>query len=68
MHLDGKVAIVTGASRGIGRAISRGLAAHGARVVVASLCAYGGIAHPLQKGIDHGEEWFQSHGFGHAYH
>ena len=36
MRLDGKVAIVTGASRGIGRAISRGLAAHGARVVVAS--------------------------------
>ena len=36
MRLDGKVAIVTGASRGIGRAISQGLAAHGARVVVAS--------------------------------
>ena len=36
MRLDGKVAIVTGASRGIGRAISRGLAVHGARVVVAS--------------------------------
>jgi NAD(P)-dependent dehydrogenase (short-subunit alcohol dehydrogenase family) len=36
MRLDGKVAIVTGASRGIGRAISRGLAAYGARVVVAS--------------------------------
>jgi hypothetical protein len=36
MPLDGKVAIVTGASRGIGRAISRGRAAHGARVVAAS--------------------------------
>jgi NAD(P)-dependent dehydrogenase (short-subunit alcohol dehydrogenase family) len=36
MPLDGKVAIVTGASRGIGRAISRRLAAHGTRVVVAS--------------------------------
>ena len=36
MRLDGKVAIVTGASRGIGRAISLGLAAYGAQVVVAS--------------------------------
>ena len=36
MRLDGKVAIVTGASRGIGRSISRGLAAHGASVVVAA--------------------------------
>ena len=36
MRLDGKVAIVTGASRGIGRAISLGLAAQGVRVVVAA--------------------------------
>jgi NAD(P)-dependent dehydrogenase (short-subunit alcohol dehydrogenase family) len=35
-RLDGQVAIVTGASCGIGRAISQGLAAHGARVGVAS--------------------------------
>jgi 3-oxoacyl-[acyl-carrier protein] reductase len=32
--LDGKSAVVTGASRGIGRAIAMGLAAQGARVVV----------------------------------
>ena len=34
--LSGKVAIVTGASKGIGEAMARGLAEHGAKVVVSS--------------------------------
>jgi NAD(P)-dependent dehydrogenase (short-subunit alcohol dehydrogenase family) len=36
MTLDGKVAIVTGASRGIGKGLALGLAAEGARVVCAA--------------------------------
>jgi NAD(P)-dependent dehydrogenase (short-subunit alcohol dehydrogenase family) len=36
-QLDGKVAIVTGAAQGIGRALADGLAREGARIVVADL-------------------------------
>jgi NAD(P)-dependent dehydrogenase (short-subunit alcohol dehydrogenase family) len=42
MRIDGKLAVVTGAAVGIGRAIAQRLAAAGAEVVVADLDATGG--------------------------
>jgi len=35
-NIEGKVAIITGSSKGIGEAIARGLAEHGAKVVISS--------------------------------
>lgn len=55
LRLDGKVAIVTGASKGIGEAIARALGQAGARVVVSSRKqeAVDGIAAAMQEeGID----------------
>ncbi len=49
--LDGKVAIVTGGAQGIGHAIARGLAAEGARIVVADVNRAGEAAEAFDGGI-----------------
>ena len=49
--LEGKVAIVTGGAQGIGRAIADGLAAQGARIVVADLQRAEETAATYPKGI-----------------
>jgi NAD(P)-dependent dehydrogenase (short-subunit alcohol dehydrogenase family) len=49
--LKGKVAVVTGAAQGIGNAIARGLAAEGARIVVADLNRAEEAAEGFEDGV-----------------
>src|SRR5471032_1692609 len=49
--LDGKVAVVTGAAQGIGRAIAEGLAAEGARIVVVDLAGAEEAAASFDDGV-----------------
>jgi len=65
--LDGKVAVVTGSGRGIGRAIAMKLARHGARVLIndlddalaqqaaSEICATGGTAAALAGNVTHAD-------------
>jgi NAD(P)-dependent dehydrogenase (short-subunit alcohol dehydrogenase family) len=49
--LDGKVALVTGGSQGIGHAIAHGLAAEGARIVIADLRGAEAAAEAFRNGV-----------------
>src|SRR5581483_10184373 len=58
MRLDGKVALVTGASRGIGMAIAHAFAESGARVMLSSRKA--DALEEAAKGMPGHVEWFEA--------
>ncbi|MDD5456873.1 MAG: SDR family NAD(P)-dependent oxidoreductase, partial [Candidatus Margulisbacteria bacterium] len=51
MHLKGKVAIVTGGSRGIGKAIAMNLAGHGANIAILDMMLNETIDELKAKGV-----------------
>ncbi len=68
LRLDGKTALVVGASRGLGRAMAFALAKSGANVAVAAhrdaggIGAAGRVARERRRGLNRGEIFYISGG------
>ena len=63
MNLEGKIALVTGASRGIGRAIAELLVERGATVIGTATSEGGAAAISAQEAIERVDGWLRS-GYG----